>query len=104
MPYSLNCRDWRGPAAFRVTGPLDELAPRDARSMTDKPRYRLRDNSPALSRRQWWIFGVAVLVAIVGPILLAITGKAPFGGILMGLSALVIVFTVVSALARSPRK
>jgi hypothetical protein len=101
---SSSSRVWRGPAAFRVTGRLDELTPCDARSMTDKPRYRLRDNSPALSRRQWWIFGVAVLVAIVGPILLAITGKAPFGGILMGLSALVIVFTVVSALARSPRK
>lgn len=25
MPYSLNCRDWRGLAAFRVTGRLDEL-------------------------------------------------------------------------------
>jgi hypothetical protein len=72
--------------------------------MTDKPHYSIRENSPALSRLQWWIFGVTILVAVVGPLLLAITGKAPFGGILMGLSALVIVFTVVSALGRSPKK
>jgi len=72
--------------------------------MTDKPRYRLRDNSPALSRLQWWIVGVTILVAVVGPILLAITGKASFGGMLMGLSALVIVFTVVSASGRSPSR
>ena len=90
--------------AARVTECVDERVACDARSMTDKPRYRLRDNSPALSRLQWWIFGVAVLVAIVGPILLAITGKASFGGMLLGLSALVMVFTVVSASGRSPSK
>jgi hypothetical protein len=72
--------------------------------MTDKPRYSIRENSPALSRLQWWILGVTILVAVVGPLLLAIAGKAPFGGILMGLSALVIVFTVVSALGRSLKK
>src|SRR5450759_2108965 len=94
----------RTSAAGRVTECADERAPWDARSMADKPRYRLRDNSPALSRLQWWIFGVAILVAVVGPILLAITGKAPLGVILMGPSALVIVFTVVSASGRSPKK
>jgi divalent metal cation (Fe/Co/Zn/Cd) transporter len=63
--------------------------------MTDKPRYSIRENSAALSRLQWWIVGVATLVAGVGGI-----GKAAFGWMLMGLAALIIVFTVISAAGR----
>ena len=34
--------------------------------MTDKPQYQLHANSPALSRFQWWIVGIPILVAAVG--------------------------------------
>ena len=93
----------RGRAALRVTGCFDELAPFDARSMTDKPRYQLRPNSVALSRLQWWIVGVALLVTALGAFL-ALTRGTAFGATLMGLSSLVVAFTLISATGRSPDK
>jgi cytochrome c oxidase assembly factor CtaG len=72
--------------------------------MTDKPRYRLRANSVPLSRLQWWISGVACAVAVVSGIVLPLVGKVALGGALMGLSALVIVFTITSASGRGPGK
>jgi hypothetical protein len=63
-------------AAVRVTGYVYEPALCDARSMTDKPRYRLRAKGPALSRLQWWVVGGATLVGAFGLILL-LTGRLP---------------------------
>jgi cytochrome c oxidase assembly factor CtaG len=71
--------------------------------MTDKPRYQLRANSVALSRLQWWIVGVAFLVAAVGTVL-ALAGRAPFVPGLIGLSVLTGIFTVVGATGRGPKK
>jgi len=71
--------------------------------MTDKPRYQLRANSVALSRFQWWIVGIAILVAVVGAFL-ALTRNTAFGALLMSLSSLVVAFTIVSATGRSPSK
>jgi cytochrome c oxidase assembly factor CtaG len=71
--------------------------------MTDKPRYQLRANSAALTRYQWWIVGMALFVAAVGAVL-AFAGRAPFGAMLMSLSALTGTFTVVAANGRGPGK
>jgi hypothetical protein len=90
-------------AAVRATWHVDELPLCDARSMTDKPRYQLRANSAALSRFQWWIVGMAFFVAAVGAVL-ALAGSAPFGTMMMSLSALTGIFTVVSANGRGPSK
>jgi hypothetical protein len=73
---------------FRVTGRFDELAPCDARSMADKPRYQLRANRlraerPTLWRLQWWIVGVDSLVGIVA-IVLVLTRRWAVGGGLYG--------------------
>ena len=70
--------------------------------MDDKPRYRLRANSVALTRLQWWIAGVATFVAAIG-FVLALTGRA-FGTMLMGLSVMIGLFTVNSATGRGPNK
>jgi hypothetical protein len=70
--------------------------------MDDKPRYRLRANSVALSRLQWWVAGVATFVAVIG-IVLALTGRA-FGSILTSLSAMIVLFTVISVAGRGPSK
>jgi hypothetical protein len=98
----LICRWARGRAALRVTGCFDWLAPCDARSMTDKPRYQLRPNSVALSRLQWWIVGVALLVAAVGAVL-AFSGSRA-GTPLICLSILIGAFTVIIARGRGPAK
>jgi hypothetical protein len=90
-------------AAVRVTGHVGELALCDAQSMSDKPRYRLRANSAALSRLQWWIVGIAILIAAFG-VVLAITGRAAPGAMLMGLSGMMIAFTVISATRQGPTK
>lgn len=71
--------------------------------MTDKPRYQLRGNSAALTRFQWWIVGMALLVAVVGAAL-SLAGRTPFGTILMSLSSLTGAFTVVIANGQGPSK
>jgi hypothetical protein len=71
--------------------------------MTDKPRYQLRANSVALPRFQWWIVGIAILVAVVG-VFLAFTRGTAFGTIMMSLSSLVVAFTIVSAKGPNPSK
>jgi hypothetical protein len=83
---------------------VDERTPRcHAWSMTDKPRYSIRENSAALSRLQWWIVGVGGLV-IAFSIVLALTGGAALGGMLMSLAVLVNIFTVVIATGRGTSK
>jgi hypothetical protein len=64
--------------------------------MTDKPRYRLRANGPALSRLQWWIVGVAAFVGALG-LLLGLTGRGAFGGGLVVLSVGTNALTINSA-------
>jgi Zn-dependent membrane protease YugP len=71
--------------------------------MTDKPRYRIRANTAALSSLQWWIVGVATLVFAFG-VVLALTGRAALAAMLMGLAVLVNIFTVVSATERGTSK
>jgi O-antigen ligase len=70
--------------------------------MTDKPRYQLRANSVALSRLQWWIVGVALLMAAVGAVL-ALSGSWA-GTSLICLSVLIGAFTVIIARGREPGK
>jgi hypothetical protein len=70
--------------------------------MDDKPRYRLRANSVALTRLQWWVVGVAMFVGVIG-IVLALTGRA-FGSILTSLSILIGSFTIISVAGRGPSK
>lgn len=41
----------------------------DACSVTYKPRYRLRPKSVALTRLEWWIIGIALLVAVLALVL-----------------------------------
>jgi len=81
---------------------MSELDLCDARSVTDKPRYQLRANSVALSRLQWWIVGVALLVAAVGAVL-ALSGSWA-GTSLICLSVLIGAFTVIIARGRGPGK
>jgi hypothetical protein len=69
--------------------------------MDTKPRYRLRRDSAALSRFQWWIVGVAILIGTFG-VVLAITGRVVLGAMLMSLSGLINGFTVVIASSRRP--
>jgi hypothetical protein len=64
-------------------------------AMTDKPRYQMRANSVALTHFQWWIVGIATLVAAVGFVLL-LSGNAT-GAILMSLSSLIGISTIVIA-------
>jgi hypothetical protein len=71
--------------------------------MTDKPRYRIRANTPALSSLQWWIVGVAILVFAFG-VVIALTGRAGLAALLMGLAFLVNILTVVRATERGTSK
>lgn len=85
-----------------MTGSVDESTLCDARSMTDKPRYRLRANSLALSRLQWWIFGIAVCVGTCS-LLLKLSGKEPVGGaMVLAIAALTASVTMMIALVRGP--
>ena len=68
-----------------------------ARAKTDKPRYQLRANSAALTRFQWWIVGMAIVVGAFG-LLLGLAGRAwAGGGGLMGIAGLTVALAVVSA-------
>ena len=69
--------------------------------MDNKPRYRLRRKSTALSRFQWGIVGVAILIGTFG-VVLALTGRVVLGAMLMSLSGLINGFTVVIANSRRP--
>ena len=41
----------------------------DACSVTDKPRYRLRPKSLALTRLEWWFVGITGLAAVIALVL-----------------------------------
>lgn len=75
--------------------------------MTDKPRYqvranRLRTERPALWRLQWWIVGVLLLVGTIA-VVLALTGKWAFAGVLVGLSSLISIFILFIAKGQRPK-
>ena len=71
-------------------------------SMADKPRYRLRANSVALSRLQWWVSGIAVCVGTCS-ILLRLAGKALLGGAMVpAIAAITVSVTVIIAGMRRP--
>jgi len=89
-------------AAVRTIGCVTELALWHPQSMVDKPRYRLRANSVALSRLQWWVCGIAVCAA-TGSILLRLAGKAPLGGAMVpAIAAITVGVTVIIAGMRRP--
>ena len=69
--------------------------------MDNKPRYRLYRNGKALSRLQWSIVAVAILIGICG-LVFALAGREVLGAMLMGLSALINGFTHVIESGRSP--
>ena len=70
--------------------------------MADKPRYRLRANSPALTRMQWWIFGIAICV-VTCSLLLVLAGKEPLAGGMVGAAAAITAsVTVMIAQLRDP--
>lgn len=71
--------------------------------MSDRPRYRLRSNSIALTRLQWWIVGVAAPVGVFG-LGLGLTGVIPSatGGGIAGLAALISSGVLVSAGSHQP--
>jgi len=64
-----------------------------------KRRYRLRASSVALSRFEWVLFGIAVLVGLAG-IITAVTVSSGFGGMLTGLAALSIAALVANGMTR----
>jgi predicted transporter len=71
--------------------------------MDDKPRYRIRANTTALSRTEWWILGVAIFVGIFGlGLVLGSNFTSVWGSRLMILSTLTISITVLITLARHP--
>ena len=70
--------------------------------MADKPRYQLRANSPALTRLQWWIGGIALCVGTCS-ILLRFAGKAPLGGAMVpAIAAITASVTLIIARMRGP--
>lgn len=52
--------------------------------MGDPPRYRLREKAPALTKAQWCIVGIALVVGLVG-LILGIVARSPLGTVLAGL-------------------
>jgi hypothetical protein len=90
----------RASAPVRVTGGVDQQALCDARSMTDKPRYRLRANSVAMTRFQWWIAGLATAIGVFGLILI-LAGRFPLGILFLCLSGMTNGLTVLIASHRS---
>ena len=64
--------------------------------MDDKPRYRLRTNSVAMTRLQWWIAGVAALAGVFG-LILFFGGRVPLGILFLGLSGMTNGLTVLIA-------
>ena len=89
--------------AVQVSGGVDERPLCDARSMTDKPRYRLRANSAAMTRFQWWIAGLATAIGVFGLILI-LAGRLPLGILFLGLSGMTNGLTVLIASYQSRRK
>jgi hypothetical protein len=67
--------------------------------MTDKPRYRLRANSVAMTRFQWWIAGLATAIGIFGLILI-LAGRL-WGILFLSLSGMTNGLTVIIASHRS---
>ena len=68
--------------------------------MDDKPRYRLRTNSVAMTRLQWWIAGVAALVGVFG-LILVLAGRLPLGILFLGMSGMTNGLTILIATRQS---
>jgi hypothetical protein len=68
--------------------------------MDDKPRYRLRANSVALTRLQWWIAGFAALVGVFG-LIIVLAGRFPLGILFLGLSGMTSGLTILIATRQS---